>query len=165
MSCDGTLLEFREGTPVEGILEYRARDYAFAFLPSDPAALRTLVGDQGTTSLVFGSVQVEVSVDSGRCLFAWGYSPRQGWRPGSISGLPDVRSGACFTSGVLLRPGVSIGVIGSTDILVSHDAESGKVWLRSKNGEPAKTAVEIAEGVAVLIAADSRPVGLLLQPG
>lgn len=163
MSSDGVWLECQDGVPTEGFLEYRSRDQAFRFVPSDPGAVRDLVGEQGTTSLAFGGVQLEVSVGSGRCLFAWGFSPQQGWRTSRIEGLPEPTAGACFVSGALLRPGVSIAIVAASDLAALHDSDSGLLWLHERGGGTPATAVEVADGVVVLLAADARPCGLLLR--
>lgn len=163
MSGAEAWLDCRDGRPTEGFLQYRLHDHAFRFTPSDPAALRDLVGELGTTSLAFGGVQMEVSVDSGRCLFAWGFSPRQGWKTGRIEGLPEPKRGACFVSGAVLCPGVSLPIVAASELVALHDSESDLLWLHGREGDTSEKAVEVADGVVVLLATDDRPCGLLLH--
>ncbi|MFE5209808.1 hypothetical protein [Streptomyces sp. NPDC056600] len=102
----------REGPPLEGVLAYTESEYGFSFSVRDGQALSVRLGSQGVTSVVIGTLQLEVDIESGEVLFAWGYLPNvrsvvaDADPPRSVAGRVVVSSEERF------EPGVSVGVPG-----------------------------------------------------
>ena len=160
MTLEPMLLEPVEGSPIKGFLSYERSDHAFAFRPSDPQQVREML-TEGRTSLAFGTIQLEVAVSTGRCLFAWGYSPRQGWVEADLSNLPKAMGGACSLIADL-EDGISQRV-SETNPEVLFDRSSNRTALLVDGHAPAWS-IEIAEGVSVLGTEDGVIAGLVFEP-
>lgn len=150
------------GTAVSGILAYVRQDHAFDFRPLDADHLTKAVGTMGTASLLVGSLQVEVGVETGRFLYVWGYHPMQTWKDGVVN-PPSYRPGLVSAATGSLKPGVSeaIAEVGHWHTL--HDGSTGWVQLSSDPVVEADSAIEFAEDVVAGIAG-GRLMGLWLRP-
>lgn len=152
-------VETRPGRPLfGGVLVYREGDHAFDFRPSDPGA-----AGSATTSLLIGTVQVEVDTQSGRLLFAWGYSPAQGWQRSSpFDPLSHKRGEAVLSGAAELRPGVSVPLVDASDVRRLVDPHAGVVRV-VQPGVSLTRMFTIASGVGLLFAGP-RLVGVQLSP-
>ncbi len=148
------------GRPIRGLLSYVDDDYAFSFRPADPHQLRDLLGSSGPASLSFGTIQVEVALPNSRCLFAWGYSPRQGWRAADLAGLPTPEPGECYCVGELVA-GVGLRA-SAAPTQVMFDQALGRVAALVAGSTP-DWAVQIADGVSLLGSEAGAPVGVLFE--
>jgi hypothetical protein len=101
--------------PLEGLPTFVERDHAFNFKP----ALRE---PRGRTSLAFGTLQIEVSVETGRLLYVWGYAPVSGWRRDRVV-TPEIVAGSVQVMDMQLIRGVSVGVV--KDPIKVFDPETG----------------------------------------
>ncbi|WP_448319321.1 hypothetical protein [Streptomyces sp. CO7] len=137
----------QEGPPLEGVLVYTESEYGFSFSARDGEALGARLGSRGVTSVVIGTLQLEVDIESGEVLFAWGYLPNvrsvvaELRHPRSVAGRVVVSSDEPF------EPGISEGVPGD-DWRVTHDPSSGTVAVRL-NGASGATFVRIADGTVL----------------
>lgn len=138
-----------------GELTYRVADYAFDFQPA---------GIVDPTILLFGSVQVEAD-STGRCRYAWGYSPFQGWRKARLPELPTPSSSVCVLLGEV-EPGDVLVVTEPANTVATVDPDTGSVWMRagSVSSETYDWAASIAPGVEILGWEDGSVGGLLLTP-
>jgi hypothetical protein len=61
-----------ERSALAGQLLYRANEYSFdfEFESKDEALFRA--GDKGTTSLLVGTLQIEIGIETGAALYVWG---------------------------------------------------------------------------------------------
>ena len=160
MSERTIFIERRPGRPIHGYLTYVDNDYAFSFRPADPNQVRDLLGSSGPASLNFGTVQVEVALPDGRCLFAWGYSPRQGWRFADLAGLPAPEPGECYCIAELVA-GTGLRAAGApTQVMFDHSL--GQVAVLVEDSTP-DWAVQIADGVSLVASAAGAPVGVLFE--
>jgi len=137
-------IELLPGEALRGRPRYVIEDFAFDFLAADVLQEKHRKGGAGTSSLVAGTLQVEVSVDQGVILFVWGYCPYLSWRSLSIS-PPSCKEGILR----IIRPaplvaGVSLGIDSTVSPAAYFDPLSG--WLRLGAAEMAgnATAVEFA---------------------
>lgn len=156
-----TVLTSTKGKALSGILAYVRQDHAFDFRPLDPEQLSAAVGAMGTTSLLIGSLQIEVSVETGRFLFAWGYHPMQAWEEGTVHPLA-YQPGHVSLVKANLKPGVSEAIAEVGEWPTVQDRSTGWVQVRDPVIESA-TAIEFAED-AVAGIADDRLVALWLRP-
>lgn len=153
-------IERSPGRSIRGLLSYVDDEHAFSFRPADPRQIRDLLGSSGPALLSFGTIQVEVALPDGRCLFAWGYSPRQGWRAADLTGLPTPEPGECYCVTELVA-GVSLRV-STAPTQVMFDQALGRVAALVAGLTP-DWAVQIADGVSLLVSETGVPVGVLFQ--
>jgi hypothetical protein len=140
--------------PLVGEPIYVSGDHAFNFRPADSDAVGERAGQLGTTSVVLDTLQLEVGVETGQCLWVWGYSPVTGWAKRTLL-VPSVEPGGvrCST-GAGLQRGVSMAAIDGA--YRYFDPSSGwfctaatDTWL-----DLGARALEIATGTILLLTDD-----------
>lgn len=107
---------------LDGTLLYRAAEYSIDFEVKSKAELRKKVGLHGSTSILFGTLQVEVAVDTRELLYPWGMFPRARWGVARLQ-PPDFTPG-----GIRLLPGDSL------QAGVSHSFPAGDTWQILRDG-------------------------------
>lgn len=145
--------EYEEkGLPMEGTLWYVKDDYSFAFCPTDTSYWKS--NDTPSTSfLLLKTLQIEVIIDGGRMLFAWGYSPMQSWLNGNVEVPNYVPGWVIVHSQEPLLSGVGIGYGETEEWETVYDSNSGWVQVRRKNetaGTPDQQ-IEIANGIVIAL--------------
>ncbi|TDC24650.1 hypothetical protein E1265_09140 [Streptomyces sp. 8K308] len=149
------------GVALQGQLSYIRSEHSFMYQVVDRSRLAEEIGDQGVTSLVIDTLQLEVGVEHGRVLFAWGYHPMGGWsttdltEPECIPGQVSVRSDEA------LLPGVSVPLPGDA-WLTRYDPANQLVRV-SPIPDESERCVRIAQGVALGITG-SRLTEVWLRP-
>ncbi|MDA3626671.1 hypothetical protein OU415_14590 [Saccharopolyspora sp. WRP15-2] len=113
-----------------------------------------LAGESGRSSLVADTLQLEVAVDTGRALYAWGYLPSSSWKRAALQ-LPDSRPGEVIVQldASPLEDAVSVSIARSKwDVL--FDEQTGLVRVSRDQRSPEEL-IEIATGVHLgLVGAD-----------
>lgn len=138
--------------PLEGELVYRDADHAFDFVPASMGIAREHAGASGATSLLLGTLQLEVSAESGVVLYPWGYHPKAAWRASSLSPAAVRRGAVRALSDAPLVAGISRDVAPSARWTTSYDSKSGWVRIaRSESDAVAAEAVEFAPGSVAVI--------------
>lgn len=118
----------RRGEPLKGHLTYIRDDRSIAFEVEPSANLTRIKGDLGTTSLLIGTLQIDVSIETGYFLYPWGYLPESLWEP-QILGYPELTMGRVQVKGAgHFQLGVSQRIDADARWKVAFDVESG--WLR-----------------------------------
>lgn len=136
--------------PVAGELVYVVADHAFDFRPSSPDDIRRLAGGSGTTSLLIGTLQIEVGIDTGMLLYPWGYLPRVGWMEGSLPRVRTRAAGLRLASVRELIRGVSIDLLQAEPPRTIFDPSSGRVCLQAGSfDDTLNETIEFADGAAV----------------
>jgi hypothetical protein len=123
-------LEFSasEGDALGGLLFYLESEYSFRFEAGSPVDLSDRVGNGGVTSLLIGTLQIEVSVDSTAILYIWGLHPKSRWETGPVT-APSQEAGVVRLSGdVSLNRGVSLKIAEVGRWKTTFDSTSG--WVR-----------------------------------
>ncbi len=142
-------LETQPQEPIAGEPVYVTEDHAFSFNPKvSPHALE-IVGDAGTTSLALGTLQLEVSIRTRRCLWLWGYSPQTGWARARVEAPPAEEGGVQVLDADLLS-GVAIRAASDDAISRVFDRDSGWFALLTSS-EPKGKAVLLATDTVVLV--------------
>ena len=138
--------------PLEGELVYRDADHAFDFVPTSTVVVREQSGSKGVTSLLLGTLQLEVSAETGLVLYPWGYHPKAAWLARSLLPAVAPRVAVRAVGDGALDAGVAQDVAPSERWTTSYDAKSGWVRIaRSENAAAWTEAVEFAPGsIAVL---------------
>lgn len=150
-------IDRQPGQVFAGALVYRAEDHAFDFdeYPSEAA-------EGPRTSLLIGTIQVEVDVATRRLLFVWGYSPSAGWCQSPVRPVEGAAGRAYVPLGMELRPGMSQEVVQQSELRSKVDPERHVVQVLRDATVP-QSSCEIAPGVGLLFA-DSELVGVELAP-
>lgn len=138
-----------EGSRLRGVLEYIQEDQAFQFSVNDPAELTKRLGQLGTFSLVIGTLQLEVAVETGLLLFAHGYCPQAGWVHKPL-GSPKFKKASTVRVSPDQLPvaGTSLELASPESVAIEMDDASG--WLRLRIvGGMSGTLVLIADGIVI----------------
>src|SRR6266852_6308933 len=131
--------------PLSGECVYRAYEYSFDFIPADPKEVIRRAGEPGTTSLVIGTLQLEVGIATGALLYAWGYHPHTSWRQDR---LPRVSSQeGCVTVLFDEEPviGVSQGLAEVGEWQTTYDEGTGWICVSANEHDVAESYVEFAD--------------------
>lgn len=137
----------RNGSIFEGVLTYSDSEGSFSFSARNGEALRERLGSEGVTSVVIGTLQLEVDIESREVVFVWGYFPMVRRTaavlspPQSIAGRVSISSDEDFEHGVSLR-------VPGNEWRDSYDPSSGWVAIRL-NDAPDATFVQIADGTVL----------------
>jgi len=157
------IVRFRDDdTPLDGVLRYVDSEYSFNFDVGSPVDLSRRAGESGVTSILIGTLQIEVGVASKRALYVGGLHPRSRWAPAELA-APRVSASAAFLDPD--RPfaaGVSVAVAPVGAWSTRFDAGSG--WIRVAPDATADDAVaQIAAGI-LLGERDGQLHSIWLQP-
>ncbi|MGH2750227.1 MAG: hypothetical protein ACRDK3_05050 [Actinomycetota bacterium] len=156
------LLAHPTDTVLAGLLAYIREDHAFDFRPLDPDGLTRAAGGKGTTSLLVGSLQIEVGVETGRFLYVWGYHPMETWKEAEVL-IPQAQPGQISTASLDLKPGVSEALVEVGEWSTVLDPATGWVQLGSDQPLEPESAIEFAQDVVAGVSED-RLLGLWLRP-
>lgn len=131
-----------------GELLYSRSEYGFRFQTADAKDLVTSEGSMGFASVSIDTLQIEVSVQTGRALYVWGYEPYTGWRNEKFN-EPEAQPGM-----VILQPNEPFEEGISLSIPAQHwgrryDQSTG--WFATSPGDRdnAEWHVEIAKGIVL----------------
>lgn len=149
--------------PLSGSLVYRKPEYSFDFVPTQPEILMTHARDAGTTSIVIGTLQIEIAIASQLLLYVWGYHPTTSWRSGVISRPEAVVTALKLISNEPLIHGVSMPVDASPAWTTIHDPGSTWVQVQQEGGQ-ADTYFEFATDTVAGLTHEGKLVELLLKP-
>ncbi|XTZ17758.1 hypothetical protein ACQSSU_10490 [Micromonospora echinospora] len=142
------MVRFEDGGALSGRLFFRAAEHSFSYEAADEADLERRTGSEGVTSLVADTLQIEVGVETGQLIFAWGYLPANSWSRTPLP-QPEVLPGVLrLVSGEDLEPGVSLSISRNSHWKAEFDQSAGCVRV-SAEYETHPIVVKIADGVAV----------------
>lgn len=141
-----------ESYHLAGEPHYALADYAFAFDMS-------VAGQDGrkalgaTTSLVIGTLQLEIEIETSHCIYLWGYCPAVGWRRSPLPShdLVPRAGGLKVTCETPLVPGVSIGIEEMVPSLVWFDPATGWVCVGRPESDATSQAVEFASDTIAVV--------------
>jgi hypothetical protein len=132
--------------PLEGQLVYRAYEYSFDFKVGSQPELARRAGSKGTTSLLIGTLQIEVGLETGTALFVWGlHSHSAQWRRDSLS-RPLAQPGcvrAVFDEEPIM--GVSQGLAEVGEWQTTYDPNTGWICVSSNVHDVFESYIEFAE--------------------
>ena len=120
--------EVKPGAPFPGSPVYSRSEHSFDFEPASREQLREITFEDGVTSVVVETLQIEINVRDGRALHVWGYHPATNWSAQSLS-PPSVHAGEVFVvDDRAFISGVSIGLAEIGEWSTGFDEASG--WVR-----------------------------------
>ena len=132
--------------PLQGELRYVAQDYSFNFEVDSTELLRERIGLSGVGSLVLGTLQIEVAVDSGYLLYPEGYCPHTAWHAGSVNPLPARDACLRVSDAGTIQRGAGIRVGRRETPLIVYDRKSGWLRLQLDGADAVEDAVMFATG-------------------
>jgi hypothetical protein len=145
--------------PTEGVPYYDIASHALDFRAEESAPQ---IGTHSSVAL--GTVQLEVAVKDGRCLWLWGYCPTTSWHYRAVA-IPTLdERGLEAVADVDMVPAVSIAM-GPKVWPTTFDLDTG--WLRlERTGERAAEAcaVEFATDSAAVLSDAGELLAVLVRP-
>lgn len=150
--------------PLKGELVYRPNEYSFDFKVESESELARRAGSKGTISIVVGTLQLEVGIETGTVLFLWGlheHSVR--WRRDRLPSISSEKS--CVKVRFEQEPtvGVSQGLAEVGEWNTTYDVQSGWICVSGEERDSAQRYVEFAEGTIVGLI-DEKLVSVWLHP-
>ncbi|MFH8659878.1 hypothetical protein [Streptomyces afghaniensis] len=137
----------RGGYPLEGVLTYDESEYGFSFSAQSGDSLSGRLGSEGVASVLVGTLQLEVDIESREVLFAWGYFPNVRGVVAELSAPQFIPGRVFISSDHSFEPGVSFEVPGDR-WRVSYNPSSRWVAIRLNDSTDAKF-VQIASGTVL----------------
>jgi hypothetical protein len=149
--------------PLEGILRYVGIEHSFAFDVASHTDLQMRSGTAGVTSLGIGTLQIEVAVETGTVLFAWGLHPRARWKIHSIGQPTPAATGARVEASRPLQRGVALAIAPVGSWTTSFDDTTG--WVRVAKDEHSVSEQEVLVASGIVLGLTNRKLdSLWLQP-
>ena len=133
-----------QGDALDGFLIYNESQYSFRFNVGSPVDVLERSGGVGSASLMVGTLQVEVGVETGVLLYAWGLHPRARWsesqldRPAASPGVVRINDLSELQKGV----GISVASVGEWSTV--YDPTSGWLRIAPDSHQPDELRVTIA---------------------
>lgn len=137
---------------IEGRLLYRIDEHSFDFEVNDQSkAMLIQQGNRSTTSILIGSLQLEVSVETGMLLYGWGYFPRYTWKTYHLPKRNPRIHGIRIMYPDPLQPGMSVPLVEVNQWPTFHDPKTGLVCVGSIDNHPDDQYIEFARNIMVNI--------------
>lgn len=150
--------------PLQGELVYRASEHSFDFKARSNSELAQRIGTKGTTSLLIGTLQIEVGIEVGAALFVWGlHSHISQWRRGQLSAVSATRGGIRVIFDEEPAIGVSQALAEVAEWHTVFDPDTGWIRISSNQDDSAERYIEFAENTIAGIS-DERLISLRLRP-
>lgn len=151
---------WKSGPVLAGQLVYCQAEYSFDFVPRENE-LNSRVRGSRTGSISIGTLQLEVSVETGEILFPWGLFPHTRWTD-RVMVPPNTCPGRLFLADIsVLVPGAAVDLPGGTEWQTHFHRESG--WLYTGVGDTADVIVEFAANAGASLT-NEQLTGLWLKP-
>jgi hypothetical protein len=132
------------GNELDGHLVYDESQYSFRFDIYSPVDALERSGDAGQASLMVGTLQVEVGVETGELLYAWGLHPRSRWTEGRLKS-PFASPGVIrIIKASELQRGVGMSVAGVGEWCTVYDSTTGWLCISPDDPPPDQVQVRIA---------------------
>jgi hypothetical protein len=133
---------------------YNRAEHSFDFELMSRSGVRRRMGDLGPTSVLIGTLQIEIGVETGTLLYVWGYHPQPAWKYARLSS-PTAQPGMVSISlEEAPEPGVSIRLVEMNEWPTAYDPRTG--WVCLGDPGPGRSAqwVEFATNTIAVIADD-----------
>lgn len=151
-----------EMTALRGRPQYIIEDYSFDFKMAGDDEFNVRTGLLGTTSIAIGTLQIELSVQTHICLFAWGYCPYSCWAAASLC-TPSHIEGALMVQDTHLVAGVSVSVGMPAQPTTRFDPHSGWFCIGDPGISQDASAVEFATDTIAVVSM-GKLVSLWIRP-
>lgn len=148
---------------LSGELLYRISEHSFDYAPNDYAGLEEIAGIKGRTSILIGTLQLEVGVETKAVLYAWGYAPRVSWLRANVHAPPAIKSGLKIALDSDLRAGISIRLAVVGEWRTEHNSETGWIVVSSVPDPTAGESIEFADNTIATLRS-GRLVAVWLHP-
>lgn len=140
-----------EWPTLKGRLVYHTDEYAFDFEPESIKEVERRTGGQGTTSILIGTLQIEVGIATGMALFVWGYHPHLAWNQNHLPSLRVVPGGVKVSTGGHLQKGVSVPIFNVGEWQTTHDPDTGWICVGDYTASERCSSIEFATNTIAVI--------------
>jgi hypothetical protein len=150
--------------PLQGELVYRADEYSFDFKVKSESELVLRQGSKGTTSLIVGTLQIEVGIETSAALFVWGlHSHSSQWRRDRLVHISPQKG--CIRVLFDQQPvsGVSQGLVEVGEWQTTYDETTGWICVSSGVHDTRSSYIEFANNTVAELAGEVL-VSLWLHP-
>lgn len=150
--------------PLQGELVYRAYEHSFDFKVKSNSELAKRTGDKGSTALLIGTLQIEVGIEAGTALYAWGlHSHISQWRRDHVPAVPAKSGGIKVIFDEEPVIGVSQGLADVKEWHTAFDPNTGWISISSNQFDNAAHYIEFAENTIAGVS-NEKLVSLRLHP-
>lgn len=134
----------QEWSALKGVLIYRASEYSFDFEPASNIDVIKRAGEEGTTSISIGTLQIEVGVETQVILFVWGLHSYNLWQEKSLPSI-EFETG-CVKVSLDEKPiaGVSLELAKVGQWITVRDPYTGWICVSLNSEDQATEYVEFA---------------------
>lgn len=154
----------REWTPLKGRLVYRSAEYSFDFDPEPRSEVVRRTGGEGVTSILIGTLQIEVAIKTGLALFVWGYHVHPSrWQRRSLPSISPQAGGIKVLLDEEPVAGVSLPLAEVGQWNTTYDPDTRWVCVTSDYADYPDEYVEFADNTVAGIA-EGRLLSLWLRP-
>jgi len=135
---------------LEGDLIYVEHEHSVDFIPVSESELIERSPTRGGTSILLGTLQIEVDIPSATLLYPWGQFPRGHWKKARIepTGFGEGGIRIANTEDLELKPAVSLEVWPEDECSTLFDPTTGWLCVTTKKFEGLKL-VEFARGAVI----------------
>ena len=155
-------LNIEPGDALGGSLYYVGSEYSFRFDVGSPVDIEDRATNASVSSLLIGTLQINVAIETGILLYVWGYHPNLQWQTETLEN-PKYESGIVrLDHPETLRKGVSLGIAKVGDWTTISDPDSG--WIRVASSERLDERQVLIASDVVLGISDSELCSVWLRP-
>ncbi|NWA86444.1 hypothetical protein [Pseudomonas sp. D2002] len=147
-----------------GELLYRNAEYSIDFLPTSKSEIASASGQLGRSSLTMGTLQLEVSIETGRVLYPWGLFPLMHCKQTKLTMRPLI-NGEIYVdiTQLVLASGVAYAIPGADQWELLRDLDTG--WICVGNADMSENVVLIEFSTdAVMSFKEEKFIALWLHP-
>jgi hypothetical protein len=150
--------------PLPGQLIYRAYEYSFDFILESREEAASRAGNKGLTSLVIGTLQIEIGIETRLALFVWGLHSHVGkWRQGVLPRISPEKGGVKILFDEEPVIGVSQGLVEVGEWQTTYDPDTGWICVSANEPDVAESHREFAQDTIAGLT-DEKLVSLWLRP-
>ncbi|OGO16651.1 MAG: hypothetical protein A2Z14_09830 [Chloroflexi bacterium RBG_16_48_8] len=156
-------IELPDWSPLNGTLFYKVDEYSMGFNPERIKDLEVIIGNEGTTSLSIGSLQIEVCIAARILLYPWGYFPYMRWMRYKLI-PPKVISGAVrIDSSTRFEKGVAVNIADEGELPTLYDPENDWICIGTTKIPKSAINVEFATN-AIAVIDNGKLISLWMHP-
>lgn len=150
--------------PLQGQVVYRAYEHSFDFkVESEPELLRR-AGEKGTTSVLVGTLQIEVGIETGNALFVWGlHSHNSQWKRDRLERVLSEKGCVRVSFDCEAIGGVSQALAGVGEWNTTYDVNNGWICISAREDDAAESYIEFAQDTIAGLA-NGKLVSIWLRP-
>jgi len=150
--------------PLKGEVVYRAYEHSFDFKVECEPELLCHAGNKGTTSVLVGTLQIEIGIETGNALFVWGlHSHNSQWKRDRLERVLSEKGCVKVSFDCEAIVGVSQELAGVGEWNTTYDMNNGWICISAKEHGAADSYIEFAQDTIAGLA-NGKLVSIWLRP-